>query len=59
MGKNEKVRILRFIMKDSIEEGMLELQEAKAVIGKGSMEKLKPDEARKARLYDLKKLFSL
>ena len=46
-------------MKDSIEEGMLELQEAKAVIGKGSMEKLKPDEARKARLYDLKKLFSL
>ena len=53
------MRIFRFIMKDSIEEGMLELQEAKAVIGKGSMEKLKPDEARKARLYDLKKLFSL
>ena len=46
-------------MKDSIEERMIQLQEAKAAIGKGSMEKLKPDEVRKARIGDLKSLFSI
>jgi hypothetical protein len=46
-------------MADSIEERMIHLQEAKAAIGKGSMEKLKPDEARKARIGDLKSLFSI
>jgi len=46
-------------MKDSIEEKMIELQEAKAAIGKGAMEKLKPEEMRKARIGDLKSLFNL
>jgi SNF2 family DNA or RNA helicase len=46
-------------MKDTIEERMIALQEAKAAIGKGSMEKLKPDEVRKARIGDLKSLFSI
>jgi SNF2 family DNA or RNA helicase len=46
-------------MKGSIEEKMLHLQEAKAAIGKGSMEKLKLDEARKTRLCDYKDLFSM
>jgi tartrate dehydratase beta subunit/fumarate hydratase class I family protein len=46
-------------MKDSIEERMIKLQEAKAAIGKGSMEKLKPEEVRKARIGDLKSLFSI
>jgi hypothetical protein len=42
-----------------MEVRMIQLQEAKAAIGKGSMEKLKPAEARKARLSDLKHLFSI
>jgi SNF2 family DNA or RNA helicase len=46
-------------MKDTIEERMISLQEAKAAIGKGSMEKLKPDEVRMARIADLKSLFSI
>jgi SNF2 family DNA or RNA helicase len=46
-------------MKDSIEERMIALQEAKAAIGKGAMEKLKPEEIRKTRIGDLKSLFSI
>ena len=38
---------------------MIVLQEAKAAIGKGSMEKLTREEARKANLTDLKHLFSV
>lgn len=38
---------------------MIALQEAKAALGKGAMEKLKPDEVRKARIGDLKSLFSI
>ncbi len=40
-------------------ESMIQLQEAKAAIGKGSMEKLKPDEVREARIGDFKFVFSL
>ena len=46
-------------MAGSIEERMIALQESKAAIAKGSMEKLKSDEVRKARIGDLKSLFDL
>ena len=46
-------------MKDSIEELILRLQESKAAIGKGIMQKLKPDEACKAQVSDLESLFSI
>ena len=59
IGQSRPVRVIRFVMKDTIEERMISLQEAKAAIGKGSMEKLKPDEVRKARIGDLKSLFSI
>jgi SNF2 family DNA or RNA helicase len=59
IGQTRNVRVVRFVMKDSIEERMIALQEAKAAIGKGAMEKLKPDEIRKARIGDLKNLFSI
>jgi SNF2 family DNA or RNA helicase len=59
IGQKRPVRIIRFVMKDTIEERMISLQEAKAAIGKGSMEKLKPDEVRMARIGDLKSLFSI
>jgi len=59
IGQTRKTRIVRFVMKSSIEERMIALQEAKAAVAKGAIEKLKPDEVRKARLDELKNLFSL
>lgn len=59
LGQQKDVRICRFVMKESIEERMVSLQETKATIAKGSMEKLKPEEVRKARIGDLKSLFDL
>ena len=59
IGQQKNVRVVRFVMADSIEERMVSLQEAKAAIAKGSMEKLKPEEVRKARVADLKSLFNL
>jgi SNF2 family DNA or RNA helicase len=59
IGQTRKVRVVRFVMANSIEERMVSLQEAKAAVGKGAMEKLKPEEVRKARIGDLKNLFDL
>lgn len=59
IGQKRAVRIVRFVMAGSIEERMVSLQETKAAIAKGSMEKLKPDEVRKARIGDLKSLFDI
>ena len=56
IGQERKVVVRRFVMKDSIEERIVALQEAKGLQAKGAMEKLKPDELRKARLSDLKGL---
>eukprot|EP00541_Cyclophora_tenuis_P009709 CAMPEP_0116550124 /NCGR_PEP_ID=MMETSP0397-20121206/5258_1 /TAXON_ID=216820 /ORGANISM="Cyclophora tenuis, Strain ECT3854" /LENGTH=215 /DNA_ID=CAMNT_0004074931 /DNA_START=81 /DNA_END=728 /DNA_ORIENTATION=+ len=59
IGQKRDVRVVRFVMTDSIEERMIEIQGAKAAIGKGTMEKLSPQELRKARIGDLKSLFQL
>lgn len=48
IGQNRKVRAIRFIMKDSIEERFIEVQDAKEALGKGSMERLKKEDRRKA-----------
>ena len=44
---------------DTLEEKLLELQEAKAAIGSGALRKLSPAEAAKARTQDLRRLFSI
>ena len=59
IGQTRPVKVIRFVMKDSIEERMIALQEAKAAIGKGAIQKLSADEVRKTRLGDLKSLFSI
>lgn len=59
IGQTRPVRVVRFVMKDTIEERMIALQEAKAAIGKGALQKLKPEEVRKTRIGDLKSLFSI
>ena len=59
LGQERDCRIVRFVMKGSVEERIVNLQEAKSLQAKGSLEKLKADEKRKARLGDLKGLLNL
>jgi len=59
IGQKRKVNIIRFVMKDSIEERIIELQEVKSFQAKGILQKLKGDEKRKALLSDLKGLLQL
>jgi len=53
IGQARDVRVIRFVMKSSIEERMLKIQETKSAQAKGAFQKLKEDEKRKARLEDL------
>ena len=59
IGQRRKVRVVRFVAADSIESRMVELQEAKAAMGKGAFENLSGEEKRRARMADLKKLLDL
>ena len=59
LGQKRACRIVRFVSADSVESRMVDLQEAKAALGKGVFEKLSPEEKRKARMADLKKLLEL
>jgi SWI/SNF-related matrix-associated actin-dependent regulator of chromatin subfamily A3 len=59
IGQTRPVRVLCFVMKDSLEERLIALQDSKAALGKGSMEKLSADEKRKARITVLKDLFQV
>lgn len=59
LGQTRACRIVRFVAADSIESRMVDLQEAKAALGKGVFESLSPDEKRKARMSELKKLLEL
>lgn len=59
ISQKREVRVYRLLMKDSLEEKMVALQDAKAMLGKGSLEKLQPEEKRKARLTALMDLFSI
>ena len=57
--QTRRVTILRFVMKDSIEERIIRLQEAKSLQAKGVLQKLKSDEKRKALLRDLRGLLRI
>jgi len=58
IGQTRPVRVVRLIMHDSIESRMLEqVQEAKAAVGKGSMQKLSAKERAKAKVTSMKALF--
>ena len=56
IGQSFPVKIKRFIMRDSVEEKMLVVQERKAAIVKGALETSK-EEARAMRVEDLKMMF--
>eukprot|EP00594_Rhizosolenia_setigera_P011544 CAMPEP_0178958718 /NCGR_PEP_ID=MMETSP0789-20121207/11812_1 /TAXON_ID=3005 /ORGANISM="Rhizosolenia setigera, Strain CCMP 1694" /LENGTH=953 /DNA_ID=CAMNT_0020641483 /DNA_START=160 /DNA_END=3021 /DNA_ORIENTATION=+ len=59
INQTRKVTVLRFVMKDSIEERIIELQEKKSMQAKGVLQKLKGDEKRKALLGDLRGLLDI
>jgi SNF2 family DNA or RNA helicase len=59
IGQTRNVRVVRFVIKDSLEERIVNLQEAKNLQAKGAVQKLKAEEKRKARLGDLKGLLML
>jgi SWI/SNF-related matrix-associated actin-dependent regulator of chromatin subfamily A3 len=59
IGQTRPVKVVRFVMKDSIEERFLRFQSAKAALGKGSMEKLGKEEQKKAKLTAMKDLFKV
>ena len=57
IGQTRNVRIVRFVTKFSVEQRMLELQEAKRALSRGALAKLSADELKRTRLRDLCKLF--
>ena len=59
LGQERPVRVTRLVMKNSIEMRMLKYQDAKAALGKGSIEKLNKDDLRKAKVTALKDLFQV
>ena len=59
LGQTKPVRIVRYIVKDSIEEGFLKLQASKNTIGKGAMQKLKKKDLKRLRNLQVKILFNL
>jgi SNF2 family DNA or RNA helicase len=59
IGQTRPVNVVRFAMKDSIDERLLKVQSAKAALGKGSMEILGKEEQKKAKLTTFKDLFEV
>jgi SNF2 family DNA or RNA helicase len=59
INQTRKVTILRFVRKDSIEERIVALQEAKSMQAKGVLQKLKGDEKRKVLLGNLRGLLQI
>jgi SNF2 family DNA or RNA helicase len=59
IGQTRPVRAIRFIMKDSIEQRLVNLQDAKQALGKGSMERLKREDRAKAKITAMKDLFEM
>lgn len=60
IGQTRPVRVYRLVMKESIEERMINLQLNKLMLAKGSMQKFDNEEEKKlARLTALKDLFQV
>ena len=59
ISQTRKVTVLRFVMKDSIEERIIKVQERKSLQARGALQKLKGDEKRKALIGDLRGLLDI
>jgi SNF2 family DNA or RNA helicase len=59
INQTRTVNVTKFIMKGSIEERIVKMQQAKSMLAKGAMQKLTGNEKRKALLGDLKGLLQI
>jgi SNF2 family DNA or RNA helicase len=59
ISQKRAVNVLRFVMKDSIEERIIEVQIKKSLQAKGALQKLRGDEKRKALIGDLRGLLEI
>lgn len=59
ISQTRKVNVLRFVMKSSIEERIIQMQERKSLQAKGALQKLQGDEKRKALIGDLRGLLEI
>jgi SNF2 family DNA or RNA helicase len=59
IGQERPVEAIRFVMADSIEERVLQVQEAKETLGKGILKRLKKTERGKAKVTALRDLFEM
>lgn len=57
IGQDKKVYVKRYVVKDSVEERLLDVQRMKQELVNGVVEQT-PAEAREARLEEIKLLFS-
>ena len=57
IGQARPVRVVRYVAKYTVEQRMVELQEAKRALAKGALARLSDAELKRARLQDLCKLF--
>ena len=58
IGQTKPVSVVKYVMDGSIEERILAIQEKKQLMNKGALGKLSSAEIRKARLADLRSIFS-
>lgn len=59
IGQTRNVKVTKFVMANSLECRLVNIQYTKALLGKGTLEKLTPDEARRLRVGMLKGLFDI
>ena len=59
IGQTRPVRVYRLVMKDSIEERLIKMQNMKSALGKGTMTKLSKQEESLAKVTSLKDLFEI
>lgn len=59
ISQKRDVKVLRFVMKGSIEERIIQVQLRKSLQAKGALQKLQGDEKRKALIGDLRGLLEI
>lgn len=59
MGQTRPVKIYRLVMAESMEGKLIKLQQQKAAMGKGSLEKLSAKEQKRAKMTAMKDLFEI
>ena len=57
LGQTRPVTCVRLVADETVEHRILDIQQAKRLLGEGALAKLSPDQVRKARLGDIARLF--